>query len=185
MKPSDEVVPEPQPAKISWVWMVLAILLAVASVGALWMWQHRRPPVSGACNPGDVSLTLGRTDDKTGKTYVHAVLTNTSNRTCTLSGYPVVSALDNNGENRVTGDAQRDEQFKARTVIAGPGEQAHTVVAFPDTAGFSDGSCLKDATTLRLYLPAEAILPGMQSLNTRSTRSVCPGFSVTAIRAGA
>ena len=186
MTPSDEVTePQPEPVKISWVWIVLALVLAVVSVGALWMWQHRRPAVSGACNAGDVALSLGAPDKKAGKTYVHAVLTNTSNRTCTLSGYPVVSVLDSNGENHATGDAQRDEQIKPRTVIVGPGEKAHTVVAFPDFSTFPEGACLTEASTMRLYLPAEAIVPGMKSLNARSTYTACPGFTATAMRAGA
>jgi hypothetical protein len=183
MAPSDEVI-EPKPAKISWIWIVLALVLAAASVGALWLWQHRRPPVSGACSPGDVMLSIGRTEDKTVTTYVHAVLTNISKRTCTLNGYPVVSVLDAKGTNYATGDAQRDEQVKPQTIIVGPGEQAYTVVAFPKPTGFPAGACLTEATTLRLYLPADAIVPGMTPLTTQSTRSACPGLSATALQAG-
>lgn len=185
MAPNDEVIEPQPPAKLSWGWMICGILLAAIAIGSLWLWQHRRPPVSGACTAGDLSLTLGRTEDTTHITYVRAVVTNKGDRTCTLSGYPVVSALNSAGENRVVGDAQRNDEYKERTVIIGPGEKAYARVGFPHEDGFEPEACLTEATTLRFYVPTGAITPGMEALNTRSTRTVCPGFSVSVLRSGA
>ena len=182
MKPTK---PSSQQPKRSAVWIVLAVMLAVVSVGALWWWKTTGTvPVGGTCQPVDLTLSLGEPQTADDTEFIHAVLTNKGNASCTLNGYPVVSLLDKNGENFSYGDAQNNDFYAAESVTLTPRGQAHAVVGLPKASTFRAGDCSGTMATLRVYLPGE-ITPATQALSVPLERQTCPGFSVTAIRPGA
>lgn len=183
MAPQDEMT---QPAhKWSWVWIVLAVLLAAVTVGSLWWWKTTSQSPVAACNVKDLSLSIGAIEQSTNIRYAHAVLTNNGKTSCTLSGYPTVSALDKDGANYVVSTAQTDPFYPETMVTLSPKGQAYAAVGLPDASRFEADECTPETVSLRLYLPAAAITATSVSLSTPFAQKVCPGFSVTTIQPGA
>ena len=174
---------ESEPKKLSWLWMALAVLLAVAAVGALWWWKAANSEVTEACKPENIHLQVGRSQTAESTIFTRVVLTNKGKTTCTLKGYPIASMLDERGENRFTGDAQHNNSYAEELVTLSPRSKANTVLGFPEPTNYREGTC-GDMKTLRIYLPNTEILPGVSSLSTELRQKVCPGFSVTALRSG-
>src|SRR5688572_6521689 len=130
-----------KPKSLQWVWIVVAILFAATAMGALWWWKFAKPPVSGACKAGDMTLSIGSTQSADSTTFTRAVVTNKGNTTCTINGYPVASILDAKGENHSTSDAQQNDSYAATTIELAPREKAHAVLGFPDAENFDAGVC--------------------------------------------
>ncbi|HVI69030.1 MAG TPA: DUF4232 domain-containing protein [Magnetospirillaceae bacterium] len=172
-------------SKFAWLWIVLAVILALAAVGALWWWKMTSQTSAATCLPKNLTLSLGETERITGTSYVHVVVTNKGKESCTLEGYPTVSALDSKGENYVTSVAQINPFYTSRVVTVAPKGQAYVAVGIPDADPFDAGVCSDASATLRLYLPAEAITPISVPLTTDFAYKICPGFSVTVFMPGA
>lgn len=79
--------------------------------------------------------------------------TNLSGHTCTLSGFPGVSAIDHGG--RQLGSPAGWEPGTPHTVILGPGATAHAVLAYHDVVVGGAPGCdpVDSASELRVYPP--------------------------------
>lgn len=165
-------------------WIILVIvLIGVAAVG-YWVWQHRHntpTPTTGmsACTSDDLSLSMGTSEGTAGTIYKHAVLTNTSGASCTITGYPAAFLVDGSGG--VLGDgAASSALYTPVAITLAAGGKAHTVLGFPDAGNFDAGICSSAASQLKLYLPGS-----VSYLETTETDQSCPGFSATAMQSGA
>ena len=79
--------------------------------------------------------------------------TNLSGHTCTLRGYPGVSAINLHG-GKLGSAATRDSGNKTRTIRLGPGQTARTLVRITDAANFPPSRChLVTAAGLRVFPP--------------------------------
>jgi hypothetical protein len=92
-------------------------------------------------------------DGAAGSSYYQLELSNISTSTCTLYGYPGVSAVAagghqlGNAAGRVGGDPER-------LVTLTPGATAHVLLQITDTGVYSPASCVpKTAVGLRVYPP--------------------------------
>lgn len=183
MTPQDGDGTEQPTHKFAWLWIVLAVVLAAVAVGALWWWKSNQKPAA-TCNPKDLSLSMGETEQTEATNYIHAVVTNNGKAPCTIEGYPTVSALDSKGETNIVDVAQANPYFASRVVTLEPRGQAYAAVGVPKAEPFEKDACSDTSATLRLYLPAEAVVPGAVPLTTTFAHKICPGFSVTVFIAG-
>jgi hypothetical protein len=80
-------------------------------------------------------------------------LSNTSGRTCTLYGFPGVSALGPGGH-QLGSAAGRDHADANRLVTLGRGATAHAVLRISDVTAFPPSACAETrAVALRIYPP--------------------------------
>lgn len=155
---------------------LIALIAVVGVVGFLlcWWWH---PAAIGNCT--SLALSQGSSSGAAGTIYKNAVLTNTGSKTCSLTGYPGVFMQDGGGT-QVGSGAAANSLYPAATVTLAPGAKAHTVVAFPQQPNFPPGTCSSLGASMKLYAPGVAT-----ALVAPWSDYSCPGFSATAIRAGA
>lgn len=142
------------------------------------------PPTSKEAASGDrcpsagMRLELGRGDAGAGNLHYSLVFTNTSGRSCTLSGYPGVSLLAGDGA-QIGAPATR-EGAGAGGVRLAPGARAYSVVHTVNEG--IDGGCRPGGKLLRVYPPGSR-----DAMTTRSgTFRVCGDtFTVTTLKPGA
>lgn len=128
------------------------------------------------CNADELALALGEGSGAAGTFYYPITFTNTSDRTCTLFGYPGVSLVNDNG-NQIGQPAERAPADEA-TVTLAPGQVAQSNVGVPNSGNFPAGQCEDGATKLRVYPPNDT---GYLSVASGNITSWCPGFSVSPV----
>jgi hypothetical protein len=89
-----------------------------------------------------------------GTIYYPLEFTNLSGHTCSLFGYPGVSAIGRNGV-QLGSPAGWGSRVGARTVNLAPGATAHTILAYHDAAVSTEPGCdpVYSAMLLRIYPP--------------------------------
>jgi len=146
---------------------VIAIAAAVAAAGlattsaafaATWappaaVMARCAASAGGGPGPGlAVWVAADQGNGAAGTIYYPLEFTNLSGHTCTLSGFPGVSAVDRGG--RQLGSPAGWESGTVHTVILGPGATAHAVLAYHDVVvGGAPGCDPADSASLRVYPP--------------------------------
>jgi hypothetical protein len=88
-----------------------------------------------------------------GSIFYDLMLTNLSGRTCTLAGYPGVSAVNLTGR-QFGKAARRNPQHTPRTITLADGASAKAVLQITDVANFPAATCRPvNAAGLRVYPP--------------------------------
>jgi hypothetical protein len=89
-----------------------------------------------------------------GTIYYPLEFTNLSHHTCSLFGYPGVSALDRNGH-QLGSPARWGSRAGAHTVYLAPGATAHTILAYHDAVVYTEPGCdpVNSAAFLRIFPP--------------------------------
>jgi hypothetical protein len=97
-------------------------------------------------------IAVGQATEAAGTTYYPLEFTNTGGYTCSLSGYPVVSAISGAGV-RLGRPAGRGLLTAAPLVVLAPGATAHTTLAYHDRLVSAGGGCgpVDTAVELRVY----------------------------------
>jgi hypothetical protein len=108
------------------------------------------------CTAGDLGawVAVGQGNGALGTIYYPLEFTNLSGHTCSLFGYPGVSALDRNGR-QLGSPAGWGSLAGARTLRLAPGATAHTLLAYHDAVVGTDPGCdpVYSAELLRIYPP--------------------------------
>lgn len=116
-------------------------------------------PVVPACAGTSIGawVAVSQGSEASGITYYPLEFTNTGGSTCSLSGYPVVSAISRAGV-RLGSPAGRGLLTVAPRVVLAPGATAHTTLAYHGWLVSSGGGCgpVQDAFELRVYLADRA-----------------------------
>lgn len=108
-----------------------------------------------ACQTGDIDVTLAKGDAAAGSYYAPLRLRNTSDDTCTLSGYPGVSYVAGDNNHQVGPAAQRADDKSPRVRLA-PGDVAHSTVRFVRVDNYPAKKCdPTDVQGIRVYLPGQ------------------------------
>ncbi|MEW2347691.1 DUF4232 domain-containing protein [Streptomyces sp. NPDC006684] len=130
------------------------------------------------CASAGMRLVLGRGDVGAGNIHYSLVFTNTSGRTCVLSGYPGVSHLA--GDGAQIGAPAKREGGAGSSVRLAPGAKAHSEVHTLN--GGVGGPCRAKGELLRVYPPGSR-----EAMTTRAGDfRVCGDtFTVTTLSAGA
>ena len=110
--------------------------------------------VAPRCAASALMVWLGIPGDGTaGSTYYQLELSNTSAKTCTLYGFPGVSAIGRNGH-QLGSAANRDYADPIHLVTLRRGATAHVLLQITDVANFPPASCdPANAVALRVYPP--------------------------------
>lgn len=127
------------------------------------------------CVSAGLTLSVSDAGGAAGTQFQSLALKNTSNRPCTVFGYPGASLLSANGT-LIGQPATRNTSRTPQTITLAPGQSAFATLGFPNPGNFEPGKCAANATTLRIFPPEET-----QPLQIPSQRQFCPGFSVTAL----
>ncbi|MEU6440568.1 DUF4232 domain-containing protein [Streptomyces sp. NPDC047046] len=130
------------------------------------------------CTSAGMRLVLGRGDVGAGNIHYSLVFTNTSGRTCVLSGYPGVSHLAGDGA-QIGAPAKREGGAGSGVRLA-PGGKAHSELHTLN--GGVGGPCRAKGELLRVYPPGSR-----EAMTTRAGNfRVCGDtFTVTTVSAGA
>ena len=92
-------------------------------------------------------------DAAAGSTYYQLEISNVSGQTCTLYGFPGVSALGRGGK-QLGSPAGRSHGHTSLTVTLRPHQTAHVVLQIADVGSFSSATCRPaTADALRVFAP--------------------------------
>ena len=134
---------------------VLIPAIALASAGS--PATADRPATAGAaaarCHTGSLTDWIGVPGDGTaGSTYYMLEISNTSGATCTLYGFPGVSAV--RGGHQLGRAAGRSSGWSELPLTLAPAATVHVVLQITDVSNFPAGACHPaTATGLRVYAP--------------------------------
>lgn len=154
------------------IWIIIMMII----MGGFLCWGRTR--VVSACTTKNLQLTAGQQSGAAGTIYQHMVLTNTSHRKCSLSGYPTAFLYGSDGYALGSGAAARAQPTPVNVILA-PNESANTVLGYPQAGNFDPGICSATSVNLRLYPPGD-----MASLETALQVPWCPGFSESSMQPG-
>jgi Protein of unknown function (DUF4232) len=103
-----------------------------------------------------VWIALAQSNGAAGTIYYPLNFTNVSGRTCSLRGFPGVSAIARNGH-RLGSPAGWATRVAARTVVLIPGATAHTILQYRDAEVSTTPGCdpVNTAVVLRVYPPGQ------------------------------
>jgi len=111
------------------------------------------PAAAHRCYASELTVWLGSPGSgAAGSTYYDLELSNTSKSTCTLFGYPGVSA--HNFARQLGSPAGRDHSRPSRLVTLLPGGTTHVILQITDVGNYPPSVCKPtSAQLLRVYAP--------------------------------
>ena len=113
-------------------------------------------PAVPRCTPSNLGVwvAVGQGNGALGTIYYPLEFTNMSGHTCSLFGFPGVSAVNSSGR-QLGSPAQWIRTTSPRTVILAPGATAHTQLAYHDAVVGTEPGCdpVNSAVLLRVYPP--------------------------------
>jgi hypothetical protein len=126
-----------------------AVALASSATGSV----ASAPATVGRCLTSELTVWLGSPGDgAAGSVYYDLELSNTSTLTCTLFGFPGVSA--NNGGGQLGSAAGRDHSRPSRLVTLRPGGTSHAILQITFVGNYPAAVCKPlRAENLRVYPP--------------------------------
>src|SRR5215469_4438440 len=139
---------------------------------------------SSGCLASGLQAQVGDSQGAAGTIYEVINLTNTSNATCTLYGYPGVSFVTSVGGSEVGKPATKNPVVAKTLVTLVPGGQAAFLLGVHDVGAFP--SCkIVNVDWLRIYPPGD-----YGSINVQDKSQVCSNMDlaimdVSPVRAGA
>ena len=103
-----------------------------------------------------VWVAVGQGNGAAGTVFYPLEFTNLSGHTCSLFGFPGVSAIGTHG-NQLGSSANWERTSSPHTVILAPGATAHTMLAYHDAAVTTEAGCdpVNSATLLKVYPPGQ------------------------------
>lgn len=119
-----------------------AVLIPAVALAAPGHPAHpARTAATPKCTTSNLRVWAGIPGDgSAGSVQYQLELSNISSHTCTLLGYPGVSAT-NAGGGQVGSASGRVSSHPARQVVLGPGGTAHVELGITDVGNFSAGAC--------------------------------------------
>jgi hypothetical protein len=129
-----------------------AVLLPTVALAASGSPAASQAPAASNCTSTQLTDWIGIPGNgAAGSIYYELEISNISKRTCTLYGYPGVSALLTNELGSAAG---RNPSHRKTLVTLKPGVTAHVILQVTDVLNFPASSCKpKYATRLRVYAP--------------------------------
>jgi hypothetical protein len=101
-------------------------------------------------------LAIGQGNGAAGTIFIPLEFTNLSGHTCSLFGFPGVSALNAQGH-QLGSPAEWERTSAPHLVILAPGATAHTMLAYHDAVVTTEAGCdpVNTAAVLRVYPPGQ------------------------------
>jgi hypothetical protein len=136
---------------------------------------------AATCVSSDLQAKLGQAQGAAGTFYQVVLLTNTSNATCSLYGYPGVSFVTGVGGHVIGAPATRNTAIGDVLVTLQPGAQASTLVGVEDVGALPPSKChVGKADWLQVYPPGDT-----GALYVQYSAQVCTNASQVFMRDGA
>lgn len=137
--------------------------------------HRRRRSTTSVCSTAGLSVTLGQPGSAAGSRYQPIVFTNTTETSCTLTGYPGVSFVAPGTGRQVGAAAARNAQHAVVTVTLLPGASASALLQIVDYANYPAAGCSATPVSgLRVYPPgntAAAYIPFDSPQNACSSQA--------------
>jgi len=135
----------------------LAVAAATVALAGSLLAGPGRAGVSSvaACSPHTTVVWLeSRGEPGAGSVYYTVGLTNLSQRSCSLHGYPGVSAIDVTGQ-QLGSAAGRNARFPVQTIVLAPGASGRFLLQVNEPGFFPKTACgaAARAAALRIFLP--------------------------------
>ncbi len=113
--------------------------------------------VASRCKTAGLVMWLNPEDSGTaGSFYYKLEFVNLSGRTCTLAGYPGVSAVNLSGR-QIGASAKREMTGRPRTVMLAPEGEATAIVHVVDVGALPSSCRQTSAAGFRVYPPGESV----------------------------
>jgi Domain of unknown function (DUF4232) len=139
-------------------------------------WSKARAPQAQGCPTSALKVSLGRANGTAGATFYPLNFVNTGKTTCTLRGYPGVSAVTSSG--RQIGNPASRVQSKFGTVALAPGTQHSASIGIVETGNFSASQCKPvTAAGLKVFPPNQT-----RSVTLKQKFSTCSSAATTSLR---
>jgi hypothetical protein len=130
----------------------------------------------------EVWVGVGPGGAAAGSTYVPIEFTNTGAASCTLYGYPGVSARTTQ---QLGSPAGRNTQVASRTITLAPSATAHSVLQITDVGNYPPATCAPaTATSLRVYPPGSFTSEDIEFRLRACSKVGTQYLSVTALAPG-
>jgi len=138
-------------------------------------WNKATGPTTTACATSALKISLGPANGTAGTTFYPLKFVNTSKTSCTLTGYPGVSAVTSSGKQ--IGNSASRSGGKFRTVTLAPGKQQSSSIGIVDTGNFSPSACAPvTAAGLKIFPPNQS-----KSVTIKKKFSTCSSTSTTSL----
>ena len=129
-----------------------------------------------SCMTSALKVSLGPPNATAGTTFYPLKFVNKSKTSCTLGGYPGVSAVTSSGKQ--IGNAAKRIQSKFRTVTLAPGKQQSASVGIVDAGNFPTASCKPvTAAGLKVFPPNQGT-----SVTLKKKFSTCSSNASTSLQ---
>lgn len=139
-------------------------------------WSKASDPAVQSCTTSALKVSLGEANGTAGTTYYPLKFVNKSKTSCTLRGYPGVSAVTSTG-GQIGNPASRI-QSKYATMSLAPGAEQTASVGIVETGNFSAAQCAPvTAAGLKVFPPNQS-----KSLTVKLKFSTCSSKSTTSLR---
>jgi len=163
---------------------------ALAALGAAAVLGSGASPAQGlavkastpACRTPGLVIWLDTQPNGTAGTDFYTLhFTNLSGRTCTLRGYPGVSAVSLTGR-QVGQSAKRDSTIRVRTITIRNGASASATLGLVDTANFPSSLCgAVTAAGLKVYPPGQTTAKTIPFPFSACSRSAASSLKIRAV----
>jgi Protein of unknown function (DUF4232) len=161
-----------------------AAAAATSSAAAAATSSAAAPPGPAGCLASSLQAQLGVSQGAAGTIYQVIVLTNTSNATCTLYGYPGVSFVTGVGGSQVGQPATKNPVVASTLVTLAPGAKADVLLAVHDAGAFPNCK-VTNVDWLKIYPPGDYGSIYVQYSTQACAGSSQPTMGVSAVRVGA
>jgi hypothetical protein len=132
-------------------------------------------PAAG-CQTSALKVSLGKPNATAGTTFYPLKFVNSGKTSCTLRGYPGVSAVTSSGQQ--IGNSAKRSGGTFRTVTIAPGKQQSASVGIVDTGNFSAANCKPvTAAGLRIIPPNQGT-----SVTIKKKFSTCSSTAATSLQ---
>jgi Protein of unknown function (DUF4232) len=140
-------------------------------------WSNAKSPTQpAACQTSALKVSLGPADATAGTTFYPLNFVNKGKSTCTLRGYPGVSAVTSSGKQ--IGNAASRISSKYGTVTLAPGKQKSASIGIVETGNFSTSSCNPvTAAGLKVLPPNQS-----KAVTLKKTFSTCSSTASTSLQ---
>jgi hypothetical protein len=138
-------------------------------------WSNAKGTTTSGCATSSLKVSLGPANATAGTTFYPLKFVNTGKTSCTLSGYPGVSAVTSSGKQ--IGNPASRQNIKFKTVTVAPGKQQSASIGIADTGNFSASKCAPvTAAGLKIIPPNQS-----QSVTIKKKFSTCSSTSTTSL----
>jgi hypothetical protein len=138
-------------------------------------WSKAKGAATTSCATSALKVSLGPANATAGTTFYPLKFVNAGKTSCTLTGYPGVSAVTSSGKQ--IGNSASRVNSKFRTVTLAPGKQQSASIGIVDTGNFSAATCAPvTAAGLKIIPPNQS-----QSVTLKKKFSTCSSTTTTSL----